>query len=133
MDELYWPFPVLPVGQQTAQHRAEIQFLTVAHREGFRPYTFAGGSYGASAGERGGRIIVRTRSFREVRVGTGMSEALAAYVGPFEAAAEAVLWWLRGKSVPMILEMIGPHLVQRGGSPTGYRLGGYADDLVGDS
>ena len=96
MDERYWPYVVLPPERRTPQHVAEIAFLEAAHVEGFRPYTSGAGSFGASSGDRHGLIIVRTRSFWELRVGTTEAEGLAAYVGPFEVAAGAALRWLRG-------------------------------------
>jgi hypothetical protein len=110
MDERYWPFDVLPPEERTPQHQAEVGFLEAAYREEFRPYTFGAGSYGATAGERGGLIIVRTRSFWELRVGDAECLALFAYIGPFEVAAEAALMWLRGGPVSRILKFIRPHL-----------------------
>jgi hypothetical protein len=124
MDKRYWPFPVLPAEQQNSVHRAVIHFLEVAHREGFRPYSFDVEDFGASTGDRVGLIIFRTRSFWELRVDTERSNTLAAYVGPFAVAADAVLCWLRGNHVSDILESIRPHLVPRGGLSSGYRLNG---------
>lgn len=124
MDEVCWPFSVIPSESQTSQHRAEIAFLEAAYDAGFRPYTFGAGSYGASSGDRYGLIIFRTRSFWELRIGPTEADGLAAYVGPFEVASDAVICWLRGGTLSDILDFVRPQLVPRGSWSSGYRLGG---------
>ena len=127
MDEQYWPFSVIPSVSQTSKHRAEIAFLEAAYDAGFRPYTFGAGSYGAASGDRYGLIIVRTRSFWEMRIGTTEADGLAAYVGSFEVASDSVLRWLLGGTLSDILDFVRPQLIPCGSWSSGYRLGGLFD------
>jgi hypothetical protein len=127
MEDRYWPFPVLPPGQQTPLHKQQVCFLEAAYNEGFRPFVFGSDNYQATAADRGGTILVRTRQFWEVSVGTPDREFLSAYVDSFAVAGEAVLRWLRGGRLPDILEFTRPHLVQVPSRPTGYRLSEAAD------
>lgn len=120
--ERYWPFDVLPPDRRTPLHQQEIDFLETAYREGFRPYMFMSESFGASAGERSGFIILRTRQFWELSVGSPAAGGLFAYVAGFDVNAEAVLRWLRGGELADVLEFVRPHLVPAGGSNLGYTL-----------
>jgi hypothetical protein len=121
-DERFWPFDVLPPDQRAPLHQHQIDFLETAHREGFRPYMFMTESFGASAGERWGLIILRTRRFWELCIGSPAEGRLSAFVAGFDANAEAVLRWLRGGALAEVLEFVRPHLVPAGGSSSGYSL-----------
>jgi hypothetical protein len=122
MDDRYWPFPVLPSDQQTPLHKQQVAFLEAAYAEGFRPFWFGADNYQATAADRGGIILLRTRRFWEVAVGTTDSTSLSAYVDSYAVAGEAVLRWLRGGRLADILEFIHPHLVRPFPSSTGYTL-----------
>src|SRR3954464_14071704 len=70
MEDRYWPFPVLPPGQQTPPHKQQVCFVEAAYNEGFRPLVLGSDNYQATAADRGGTILARTRQFWEVSVGT---------------------------------------------------------------
>ncbi len=58
----YWPFPVLPPEQRTAQHWKEVRFLDEALQSGFRPCKFADAEYRVeSENNRSGWILYRGR------------------------------------------------------------------------
>jgi hypothetical protein len=118
----FWPFEVLPPEKRTPLHQKQIDFLEVAHRDGFRPYIFGSENFGASAGERSGSLIRRTRQFWELLVGSPVEGGLSAYVAGFDVNAEAVLRWLRGSALSEVLEFVQPHLVPAGGRSSGFRL-----------
>jgi hypothetical protein len=118
----FWPFDVVPPDQRTPLIQQQIDFLETAYREGFRPYMFMSESFGASAGERSGYIILRTRRFWELSIGSPAEGGLSAYIAGFDVNAEAVLRWLRGAALADVLEFVRPHLVPAGGSSSGYRL-----------
>lgn len=118
----YWPFSVVSPERQTEQNRREIRFLEAAYRLGFRPYMFGSGSCGATAGNRGALIIVRTSSLWELRLGSSEQDDLVAYVGEFDVAAEAIQRWLRGEAVQEVLDFIRPQLSPHGSLSAGYQL-----------
>ncbi len=118
----YWPFDVLPADQRTLLHQQHIDFLEAAYRDGFRPYAFMSENFGASAGERTGSIIRRTRAFSELLVGSPTAGGLSAYVSGFDVNAAAVLQWLRGAELVTVLNFVRPHLVSAGGRSSGYSL-----------
>jgi hypothetical protein len=102
-EEQYWPFDVLPEDQQSPLHRQEIRFLETAYREGYKPYTFGAGDYGAGAEERSGLILVRGRKRWEAVLGKGDAKVGSVFLEDFDRAAEAVLEWLRGKEAFQML------------------------------
>jgi hypothetical protein len=118
----YWPFDVLPPEQRTQLHQQQIELLETAYREGFRPYAFGGDSFGASAGDRYGYVIRRSRLFWELVVGAPAAGKLSAYVNGYDINAEAVLQWLRGATLKGVLEFIRPYLVPAGGRSSGFGL-----------
>jgi hypothetical protein len=122
MDDRYWPFDVLPPDQRTPLHQQQIDFLDAAYRDGFRPHVFGCENFGATAGERTGYIIWRTRCFWELMLFAPGEGRLAAYASGFEVNAEAVLRWLRGEQLAEILEFVRPHLVNAGGRSGGFSL-----------
>jgi hypothetical protein len=121
-DDRYWPFEVIPPERRTLLHQQQISFLETAYGDGFRPYTFGSNSYGATAGDREGYVIHRTRRFWELLVASPSDGKLSAYVGGFDVNAEALLRWLRGSELADILEFIRPHLVPAGTRSSGYKL-----------
>jgi hypothetical protein len=121
-ENVYWPFDVLPIEEQTMQHRREIQFLETAYRDGYRPYTFGSENFGATCGDRGGVIYFRGQKRWEAIVGTAERTTLSAYLDDFSHAAEAVLLWLRGAEATGILEHVRGHLVVTPGTAPGFVL-----------
>lgn len=117
-ERTYWPFPVLSENERTEQHCREIDYLERAYDRGFRPYAFGIGNYSATtnAGGRSGEIFVRGRNRWEVAVGAGGALAASAYVDDFATAAEAVLSWLGGGDIAMVLEKVERHLAMMPGS-----------------
>jgi hypothetical protein len=111
----YWPFKVLPLEEQSDQHKEEIRFLEDAYQLGYRPYMFWAGNYSASV-ENGrlGDIIVRGRSRWEVMLGGQSNEGGSAFVDEFSSAAKAVLRWLQGDDVVAIFKDAQSHLVLMG-------------------
>ncbi len=110
-ENLYWPFDVLTPERRTEQHDQEIGFLETAHREGYRPYRFGAGNFGATRNGWGGLILVRGRRRWEVRLGIADELALSAHLDDFRPAADAVLLYLGGAETAAILEQIGGHLI----------------------
>src|SRR5262249_31909256 len=121
-EQRFWPFDVLPPDQQTDQHKREIAFLEAAHREGFRPWMNRVGDFGATAGERGGLIVVRGRKCREVILGTSQAKRFSAFVTDFDSAAKALLSWLRGAEPAEVLAQVEGHLEKTPKGSRGYTL-----------
>ena len=76
----------------------------------------AAASFGATANERGGLIVVRGRSRWEVVLGVLDTKVASAFVDDFGCAGEAVLDWLRGADAADILSRVESHLVLRPGA-----------------
>jgi hypothetical protein len=107
----YWPFEVLPPEKRTDDHQQEIRFLETAHQQGYAPYMYGVGDFGAGANERSGLIVVRGQRRWEVALGTLDAKIASAFVDDFDCAAEAVLLWLRGVETADILSCVQNHLV----------------------
>jgi hypothetical protein len=94
----YWPFSVLPLDEQTEQHKKEIWLLNTATHLGFRAYVF-GSNFGVE--DTSGRIgeIIHRGGNRRWEILLSASETLAGkkMVDDFDAAARAVLRWLKGE------------------------------------
>jgi len=106
----YWPFPVLPPEQQSAQHRSEVGFLEEAFRAGFRPCKFMDGEYRIESTDgRSAWVIYRGR----LRGGAATrwevwlnecGERVASFMSDgFEAATGVALQWARGESAADLL------------------------------
>ena len=104
-EKKYWPFKVLPVEQQTDQHKKEIGFLETAYREGFRSYQFWAGDLGAEAPNgRIGEIVIRGQRGWEVILYAGDEDVASTFTHDIEEAGQAVLAWLRGSDAATALQ-----------------------------
>lgn len=99
---VYWPFPVLPAEQQSAQHRREIEFLEVTYRDGLRPCKFADGEYRIeSTGGRTAWVIYRGRlrggsgTRWEVWLNDGNERTSTSWADGFDSATATALRWVR--------------------------------------
>jgi hypothetical protein len=98
---VYWPFPVIPVEQQTSHHRLEVDFLEAAYRDGYRPCKFADGEYRLESGTRTAWLIFRGRlrggqgSRWEVWLNDGGDRVTNTWADGFEPAAAKAFEWVR--------------------------------------
>ncbi len=120
----YWPYEVAPAEQQSPQDRSEVRFLETAYRDGYRPYEFRGGNFGADNGRRVGEILYRGCAGKhwEVRLAESEKLTLTAHVTDFNLAAEALLRWLRGTPAAQVLEPLRSHLFATAATGSGFVL-----------
>jgi hypothetical protein len=117
-----WPFEVLEPDHRTELQERELKFLQTAHREGFQPYTFGAGDFGAGTRVRTGLILVRGRKHWEVVLGTSATKIASAFVDDFDSAAQGALQWLRGAEVADVLSCVEAHLVRMPGAAHSFVL-----------
>lgn len=118
----YWPFEVKHTDQRTETQERELSFLQVAHQEGFQPYTFGSGDFGATARERASLILIQGRKRWEVVLGTSETKIVSAFVDDFDCAADSVLQWLRGADAAHVLSRVQDHLVRMPGAAHSFVL-----------
>ncbi len=112
----YWPFPVIPPEQQTAEHRVEIDFLQEAYTAGYAP---RGNGLEISAGDPNGRFAElfyrgRERGKRrwEVLLFDAHRRALHCWANDFAAVGAAALAWLGGDAVEAALDALEGHVIR---------------------
>jgi hypothetical protein len=115
----YWPFDVPPRDKLSPEGYRFISFLETACRENCKAYMIEESVVGAEAsGGRSGEVVRRGGGGRwwEIILAENDHILQSNFVDGFEQAAEAVLSWLRGDSVELILQRIQRFLVK---SPRG--------------
>lgn len=117
-EPLYWPYPVLPVEQQTEEHRRRIRFLDAALDAGFRPCVYPPEVYFVRSDEpREGWLVWRGRTRQgatrwEVWLDETAGRAAAFWADDFDTAAASVLAWLRGGDVVAVVKAAQPHIIR---------------------
>lgn len=116
IDPPYWPFPVIPPEQWTAEHRAEIGFLQDAYLAGHAP---RGNGLEISAGDPDGRFAAlyyrgRERGKRrwEVLLFDTHRRALHCWANDFAAVRVAALAWLGGETAEAALGLLEGHVIR---------------------
>jgi hypothetical protein len=105
----FWPFPVLPRDQQTANHREQLDFLETAFAKGFAPFMFGSENFGASTIHRKGFVLRRGKQHKEVWLDEGTERIIAAHVDGFSCAIKAILDWLEGQSQETVENLLRPN------------------------
>lgn len=114
----YWPFPVLPNEQLSAEGRQMVAFLDAALRTGWQPYDIDEAVIGATAPTgRVGEVIRRGGRGRywEIVLADAANEPVSRYVDGLERAFDAVSAWLQGESVANALMRIENAIVAKPG------------------
>lgn len=119
---VYWPFPVLPVWEQTDLGKREIRFLEEAYAADYHPYVFDGENFGL--GEQQARwveFVYRGRQHGEPRWEPlllegqqhyrngplfNCSESAAVFVVGIERLRQVAFRWLAGTSPDHVYDEI---------------------------